>query len=157
MSRSVGEPVRRNEDQRLLTGRGQFSDDFDLPDQAYAVMVRSLWPHAYLKKIDVAVAAAMPGVLGIFTGEDCVRDGLGEIPHDPLPKTNFDKKLHAPGLDVGEPVFIGSHIPLPTDRARYVGEAVAMVVAVAKAQALDAAEAVEATPEGSEETTRCGQ
>ena len=147
MSRSVGEPVRRNEDQRLLTGRGQFSDDFDLPDQAYAVMVRSPWPHAYLKKIDVAVAAAMPGVLGIFTGEDCVRDGLGEIPHDPLPKTNFDKKLHAPGLDVGQPVFIGSHIPLPTDRARYVGEAVAMVVAVAKAQALDAAEAVEVTYE----------
>lgn len=143
MSGSVGEPVRRNEDQRLLTGQGRFSDDFNLPGQAYAAMVRSPWAHARLKTIDSTSAMMMPGVLGIFTGADCARDGLGQIPHDPLPKTNFDKKLSAPGRDVGEPVFIGSHVPLPADRARYVGEAVAMVVAETKAQALDAAEAVE--------------
>ncbi|MDD9905734.1 MAG: xanthine dehydrogenase family protein molybdopterin-binding subunit [Rhodospirillaceae bacterium] len=143
MSGSVGEPVRRNEDERLLTGQGRFSDDFNLPGQAHAAMVRSPWPHARLQSIDTGAAAAMPGVLGIFTGEDCRCDGLGDIPHDPLPKTNFDKKLSAPGRQVGEPVFIGSHVPLPTDRARYVGEAVAMVVAETKAQALDAAEAIE--------------
>lgn len=85
----------------------------------------------------------MPGVLGVFTGADCERDGLGDIPHDPLPKTNFDMKLHAPGASVGDPVFIGSHVPLPVDKVRYVGEAVVMVVADTKAQALDAAECVE--------------
>ena len=143
MSGSVGEPVRRNEDERLLTGQGRFSDDFNLPGQAHAAMVRSPWPHARLNSMDTGAAAAMPGVLGIFTGEDCRCDALGDIPHDPLPKTNFDKKLSAPGREVGEPVFIGSHVPLPTDRARYVGEAVAMVVAEKKAQALDAAEAIE--------------
>ncbi|MDD9917225.1 MAG: xanthine dehydrogenase family protein molybdopterin-binding subunit, partial [Rhodospirillaceae bacterium] len=83
MSGSVGEPVRRNEDERLLTGQGRFSDDFNLPGQAHAAMVRSPWPHARLQSIDTGAAAAMPGVLGIFTGEDCRCDGLGAIPHDP--------------------------------------------------------------------------
>lgn len=142
MKGGVGEPVRRNEDGRLLTGQGRFSDDFDLPNQSYAVMVRSPWPHARLRSIDVAPALALPGVIGAFTGADCARDGLGDIPHDPLPKTKFDMKLHAPGSTVGAPVFLGSHVPLPIDRVRYVGEAVAMVVAESKAQALDAAEAV---------------
>src|SRR5262249_59012955 len=62
------------------------------------------------------------------------------IPHDPLPRTKYDMKLSAAG---GKPVFIGPHMLLPTDRARHVGEAVAMVVAETQAQALDAAEAVE--------------
>jgi carbon-monoxide dehydrogenase large subunit len=81
----------------------------------------------------------MPGVLGVFTGADCLADKLNPIPHDPLPKTKFDMKLHAPG---GGPVFIGPHMLLPADKARHVGEAVAMVVAETKAQAMDAAEAV---------------
>src|SRR5262249_55010402 len=90
--------------------------------------------------IELARAKAMPGVLGVFTGADCLADGLTPIPHDPLPKTKFDMKLHAPG---GGSVFIGPHMLLPADKARHVGEAVAMVVAETKAQALDAAEAVE--------------
>ena len=139
----VGEPVCRKEDGRLLTGQGRFSDDFNLPGQTYAAMVRSPWSHAVLHSIDTVTASAMPGVLAIYTGADCVLDGLGNIPHDPLPKTNFDMKLSAPGSAVGDPVFIGSHVPLPADRSRYVGEAVAMVVAETKAQAADAAEAVE--------------
>ena len=142
MSGSVGEPVRRNEDERLLTGHGRFSDDFDLPDQVYAAMVRSPLPHARLLSIDVSQALQCPGALGAFTGRDCAADGLGEIPHDPLPKTKFDMKLHAPGGAVGDPVHLGRHLPLPMDKSRYVGEPVAMVVAETKVQALDAAEAV---------------
>src|SRR6187455_2749955 len=138
--RSIGKPIPRNEDERLATGRGRFSDDFSLEGQAYAVMLRSPHPHARILGIDAARAKAMPGVLGVFTGADCRADGLGAIPHDPLPKTKYDMKLHAPG---GGVVFIGPHMLLPADKARHVGEAVAMVVAETKNQAMDAAEAVE--------------
>ena len=79
-------------------------------------------------------------MLGVFTGADCAADGLGAIRHDPLPKTRDDMKLTGPG---GGEVFIGPHLLLPADKVRHVGEAVAMVVAETKAQALDAAEALE--------------
>jgi carbon-monoxide dehydrogenase large subunit len=81
----------------------------------------------------------MPGVLGVFTGADCAADRLAPIPHDPVPKTKYDMKLTGPG---GGAVFAGPHVLLPADRVRHVGEAVAMVVAATRAQALDAAEAV---------------
>jgi len=138
--RFIGQPVRRAEDERLVTGRGQFSDDFILEGQTCAAMVRSPYPHARIRGVDTTQARKMPGVLGVFTGEDCLADGLQPIPHDPLPKTKYDMKLHAPG---GGTVFIGPHMLLPADKARHVGEAIAMVVAETKAQALDAAEAVE--------------
>jgi aerobic carbon-monoxide dehydrogenase large subunit len=138
--RFIGQPVRRAEDERLITGKGRFSDDFLLDGQTYAAMVRSPYAHARIRGIDVTHARKMPGVLGVFTGADCLADGLQPIPHDPLPKTKYDMKLHAPG---GGTVFIGPHMLLPADKARHVGEAVAMVVAETKAQALDAAEAVE--------------
>ena len=137
--RFIGQPLVRKEDARLTTGRGRFSDDFSLAGQAHAVMVRSPHPHAGIRGVDAARAKAMPGVLGVFTGADCLADGLGAIPHDPLPKTRYDMKLAAPG---GGMLFIGPHLLLPTDKARHVGEAVAMVVAESVAQALDAAEAV---------------
>jgi len=137
--RFIGKPLPRKEDERLVTGRGRFTDDFNLDGQAYAAMVRSPHPHARIVEIDTAAAQKMPGVLGVFTGADCVADKLAPLPHDPVPKTKFDMKLHAPG---GGAVFIGPHALLPADRARHVGEAVAMVVAETKAQALDAAEAV---------------
>ncbi|HXZ46221.1 MAG TPA: xanthine dehydrogenase family protein molybdopterin-binding subunit, partial [Pseudolabrys sp.] len=82
----------------------------------------------------------MPGVLGVFTGADCLADNLDAIQHDPVPKTKFDMKLHGPG---GGNIFFGPHILLPTDKARHVGEAVAMVVAETLPQALDAVEAVQ--------------
>src|SRR5262245_20108402 len=138
--RFIGKPIRRAEDGRLITGRGQFSDDFLLEGQTYAAIVRSSYPHARIRGIDSSRARAMKGVLGVFTGADCLADKLGPIPHDPLPKTRDDMKLHAPG---GGTVFIGPHMLLPADKARHVGEAVAMVVAETKARALDAAEAVE--------------
>src|SRR5499427_321746 len=137
--RFIGRPVVRKEDERLTTGRGRFSDDFSVDGQAHAVMLRSEDPHARILGIDAGRAKAMPGVLGVFTGADCLADGLAAIPHDPLPKTRYDMKLEAAG---GGPLFIGPHLLLPRDKARHVGEAVAMVVAETVPQALDAAEAV---------------
>src|ERR1700736_1947992 len=136
---AIGQPLRRKEDLRLITGAGRFSDDFSLDGQVYAAMVRSPHPHARIRAIDAARARALPGVLGGFTGAGVRADGLQPIPHDPLPKTRTDLKLTGPG---GGSVFIGPHALLPVDKARHVGEAVAMVVAETRAQALDAAEAV---------------
>ena len=142
--RFIGQPLPRTEDARLLTGRGQFSDDFCLPEQTYAAIVRSPHAHGRIVRIDTASAKKMPGVLGVFTGTDCQADNLGAIPHDPLPKTRYDMKLHGPG---GGEVFFGPHVLLPTDKVRHVGEAVAMVVAETQSQANDASEAVEVTYE----------
>jgi carbon-monoxide dehydrogenase large subunit len=137
--RAIGQPLRRKEDQRLLTGRGRFTDDFALDGQLHAAMVRSPHPHARILRIDTARARSMPGVHGVFTGADALADGLRPIPHAPVPSTRYDMKLTAPG---GGAVFIGPHWLLPADKVRHVGEAVAMVVAETRHQALDAAEAV---------------
>ena len=138
--RFIGKPLPRKEDARLITGHGRFTDDFVLEGQAHAAMVRSPHPHARIVAIDAERAKTMPGVLGVFTGADCAADKIGPIPHDPVPKTKFDMKLHGPG---GGAVFAGPHMLLPADKVRHVGEAVVMVVAETKAQAMDAAEAVE--------------
>jgi len=138
--RFIGTPLPRKEDARLTTGAGRFSDDFSVPGQCYLAVVRSPHPHARIRGVNFAAARAMPGVLGTYSGADCVASGLNPIPHDPLPKTKYDMKLHAPG---GGTVFIGPHMLLPADKARHAGEAVAAVVAETQAQALDAAEAVE--------------
>jgi aerobic carbon-monoxide dehydrogenase large subunit len=138
---AIGQPVRRREDQRLVTGKGRFTDDFAMDGQTYAAMVRSPHPHARIVRIDVAAARARPGVLGVFTGADCLADGLHPIPHSPLPSTKYDMKLAAPG---GGKPFTGPHALLAQGKVRYVGEGVVFVVAETKAQALDAAEAVTA-------------
>ena len=137
--RFIGRPIPRHEDARLVTGHGRFTADFKLDGETYAAMVRSPHPHARIRGIDTEAARKMPGVLGVYTGADCLADRLTPIPHDPLPRTKYDMKLSAAG---GRPVFIGPHMLLPVDKARHVGEAVAMVVAETQAQALDAAEAV---------------
>ena len=137
---AVGQPLRRKEDIRLLTGQGRFSDDFKLDGQTYAAMVRSPHAHARIISIDKHAALAMPGVRIVLTGADAKADGLGPIPHEPLPKTRYDMKLTGPGGN--KQPFIGPHVLLPADRARHAGEAVAMVVADTLEQALDAAEAV---------------
>src|ERR1700730_16982227 len=103
-------------------------------------MVRSPHAHARIVNVDSTRAKAMPGVLGVFCGNDTLADALGPIPHDPLPKTRYDMKLQAPG---GGAIFIGPHLLLPADKARHVGEAVAMGVAQTVAQALAAAECVD--------------
>lgn len=137
--RAAGQPLRRKEDVRLVTGNGQYGEDFRMPGQAYAVMVRSPHPHARILNVDRSQANAMPGVLGIFTGADCAVDGLAAIPHAPVPSTRYDVKLTGPGASK---IFDGPHPLLPVDKVRHVGEAVAMVVAETHNQALDAAEAV---------------
>jgi aerobic carbon-monoxide dehydrogenase large subunit len=136
---AIGRPLRRKEDLRLVTGKGQFTDDFNLPRQAYAVMVRSPHPHARILGVASDKARAMPGVLGVYSGEDIRAAGLHPIPHEAVPSTKYDMKLTAPG---GGTIFLGPHYLLPFDKARHVGEPVAMVVADSVAQALDAAEAV---------------
>ena len=140
-SQRIGQPVRRKEDLRLITGRGRFSDDVNWPNQSYAVILRSPHAHARIRGIDAGKALAMDGVLAVLTGKDMLADGLKPVPHDPLPKTKYDQKLTAP--DGSRDVFIGPHMLMPADKARHVGEAVAMVVAETLWQALDAAEAVD--------------
>ena len=73
----IGQPVRRVEDRRFLTGHGNYVDDLALPHQAYAFMLRSPHAHARIRSIDIKAAAAVPGVLAVLTGEDLARDGLG--------------------------------------------------------------------------------
>ena len=77
----IGQPVRRREDLRLLTGKGRYGDDVNLPGQAYAVMVRSPHAHALIRSIDATAARAMPGVLAVLTAEDVEADGLRPLPH----------------------------------------------------------------------------
>jgi carbon-monoxide dehydrogenase large subunit len=138
---AIGQPLQRKEDQRLVTGKGRFSDDFNVDGQAYMAVVRSPHPHARIIVIDTSGARDMPGVLAVLTGDDLIADGLKPIAHSPLPSTKYDMKLTAP--DGSANVFIGPHHLLAVGKVRYVGEAVALVVAKTKAQALDAAEAVE--------------
>jgi aerobic carbon-monoxide dehydrogenase large subunit len=139
MPAGIGDTVRRKEDLRLLTGRGSYSDDINVPAQAYAAMVRSPHAHALIRAIDTAAARAMPGVLAVLTGEDARADGLARIPHLAAPGTAPDIVLH--NRD-GSPVPAAPHYVLPTDRVRHVGTAVACVIAESLAQAKDAAEKV---------------
>jgi len=127
----VGQPVPRKEDPTLLRGLGRYTDDLNLPGQAYGVMVRSRVAHGVLKGIDTAEAAAMPGVLGIYTGADMIAAGIGLMPKGLVFK-NRD------GSDMPKP----DQRPLTVDKVRFVGDPVAIVVAETQKQAKDAAEAV---------------
>src|SRR4051794_33607775 len=81
MPQSIGKPLQRKEDPRLLTGSGRFSDDVTLPGQAYAFVLRSPHAHARIRSIDTKAARTMPGVLAVLTGADVNADGLKDIPH----------------------------------------------------------------------------
>jgi aerobic carbon-monoxide dehydrogenase large subunit len=135
----IGQPVRRREDLRLLTGRGRYSDDINIPGQAYAVMVRSPRAHARIRSIDIAAAATSPEVLAVFTGHDMLADGLKAIPH--AVRTGNPADISLDNSD-GSPPFIPPHYPMATDEVRHVGDIVAMVVANSRAAAKDAAELV---------------
>jgi carbon-monoxide dehydrogenase large subunit len=128
----VGQPVRRLEDARLLTGKGRFQDDRLVPGHAWAVFVRSPHAHARLRGIDTAAARSAPGVLAVYTGADYAADGIA------TPKANMPRKKRD-----GTPMFAPQRPALVTDRVRMVGDLVAMVVAETLAQAKDAAELVE--------------
>jgi len=136
----IGQPVRRKEDLRLITGRGRYSDDVSRPGQVYAVMLRSVHAHARIRGIDAGAALAAPGVLAVLTGKDSLADGLKPVPHVPQSSSPAEPQL------VNPPGFVplhAPHHPLAVDRLRYVGEAVAMVVASSIDAAKDAAELIE--------------
>ncbi len=128
----VGQPVRRKEDDTLVRGKGKYTDDFTLPNQAYAWMVRSSHAHGIIKGIGTAAAKAMPGVLGVWTGAD-----LASSNYNP-----FTCGLPLKSRD-GSPLKQTSRSALATDKVRFVGDPIAFVVAETVAQARDAAEAVE--------------
>src|SRR5215475_10021245 len=74
--RLFGKSIKRREDPRFITGRGQYVDDVKLPGLTYAVFVRSPHAHAAIKRIDTARAKSVPGVVGVFTGQDVQVGGL---------------------------------------------------------------------------------
>jgi carbon-monoxide dehydrogenase large subunit len=131
MKFGIGQPVRRFEDSRLLTGRGRYQDDVVLPRQAYAVFLRSPHAHALIRGIDAEAARRAPGVLAVYTGADYAADGLA-MPKAAMPRKKAD----------GSPMFAPQRPALVIDRARYVGDPVAMIVAQTLEQAKDAAELV---------------
>ena len=134
-----GQPVRRLEDRRFVTGRGVFSDDVNVPGQVHAAFVRSPHAHARIVGIDAGAALKLPGVIAVLTGRDAVADGLRPIPHGPVPTNPHELQLR--NRDGATP-FIDPHHALPADRARLVGEAIAMVVAETPAAARDGVDAV---------------
>ncbi|MCC7217312.1 MAG: xanthine dehydrogenase family protein molybdopterin-binding subunit [Burkholderiales bacterium] len=127
-----GHAVRRVEDDSLLTGRGRFADNFSVDGQAHVVFVRSPHAHARIAAIDAAAATAMPGVLAVVTGTDLVRAGVRPL----VQSADFKR---ADGAPTAAPP---QHV-LAVDAVRYVGEAVAAVVAQTRTQARDAAESVD--------------
>jgi len=134
-----GKRVPRREDERLVTGRGCYSDDFNLPGQVYAQLVRSPHAHARILGIDVTAALGVPGVLAVLTGRDAEADGLTPIPHRPVPTNPNEFPLG--GRD-GSSIFVAPHPVLPTDIVRFVGEPVAVVIAESAATALDGVQRV---------------
>ncbi|MFZ4406863.1 MAG: xanthine dehydrogenase family protein molybdopterin-binding subunit [Paracraurococcus sp.] len=125
----IGASPKRKEDLRFLSGRGQYTDDINRPNQTYASILRSPHAHARINGIDIAVAKAMPGVVGIFTGADM--PDLGGVP--------CGWQIHnKDGSAMAEPM----HPVLAVGKVRFVGDAVAVVVAETKGQARDAAEAI---------------
>ena len=140
MPQTIGKPFVRKEDLRLVTGAGNYSDDVNLPHQAYAAFVRSPHAHAHIGAIDTAAARAMPGVLAVLTGADVVADGLNPIPHRPL-ATRPPADIALKNRDGSDHGYAPHHL-LPADRARHVGEAIVMVVADTVAAAKDAAELI---------------
>ncbi|MFN0039137.1 MAG: xanthine dehydrogenase family protein molybdopterin-binding subunit [Burkholderiales bacterium] len=127
----IGQALVRREDQRLLLGAGQYVDDVSVATEVFVAFVRSPYAHARIISIDPAAAKAMPGVLAVFTGADLKADGIGPLPD-------------GQGLNRGDgkPMCGAPHHALAIDAARYVGEAVAAVIARSRSQAVDAAESV---------------
>jgi carbon-monoxide dehydrogenase large subunit len=124
--------IKRVEDDRLLTGTGGFTDNLARPNQAHVVLVRSPHAHARIVKIDTAAAAKAPGVVAVCTWEDMAKEGCGD----------FSFPAMFPNADGSKPVMTPRR-PLAHEAVRYVGEAVAAVVAESRGQAQDAAELVE--------------
>jgi aerobic carbon-monoxide dehydrogenase large subunit len=127
----IGQPVPRTEDPKLVRGEGSYTDDVRLLGQAYAAMVRSRHAHGVIRSIDASAARGMPGVLGVFTGQDLAAAGYGTLKCIVAFKNRDGSEMRKPPRPA-----------LPTDKARFVGDPIAFVVAETPAQAREAAEAV---------------
>ncbi len=136
----IGASPRRNEDARLLRGRGGYIDDVAPENACYAVMVRSPHAHANIQGFDVAEAKSASGVLAVLTGADARAEGLGPIPHNIEWTGKPDVVLR---FEEDFEVFLTDHPVLAYERVRFVGEPVALVVAETKAAAADAADLVQ--------------
>ena len=131
MRDGIGGAARRREDERFLTGRGRYLDDLALPRQAWGSVVRSPHAHAALGAIDTGAAAALPGVLAVYTAADLAEAGIGAIPCVMKPRGADGSESATPPRPV-----------LAAGRARVVGDPVAFVVAESAEEARAAAEAV---------------
>jgi len=127
----LSQSVRRVEDPRLLTGRGQYTDDISMPGQAHGIVLRSPHAHARITAMDTAAAKAMPGVLAVITGADLEAAGIGPVPCV-IPLKNRDGSARADT----------PRLALATDTVRHVGDPVAFIVAETPGAGRDAAEAV---------------
>jgi len=136
-SSGIGQPVRRKEDLRLVTGSGRYGDDFVLPRMVHAAFVRAPHAHARIRAVDKDAARALPGALAVLTGADYAADGLQPIPHDAGLMGPPDLAVRKRNGPITTP-----HWPLPLEKARFVGEAIVMVVAETIAAAKDMAEKV---------------
>jgi aerobic carbon-monoxide dehydrogenase large subunit len=128
----MGASVLRREDRRFLLGKARYTDDIVLPEQTWAVFVRSPYAHAAIRSIDASKAAAAPGVLAVLTGDDVAADGLGGIP------CGWQVKNKDGSVMVEPP-----HPALAQGKVRHAGDPVVMVIAESKAAARDAAQLVE--------------
>ncbi|NBB71298.1 MAG: molybdopterin-dependent oxidoreductase [Alphaproteobacteria bacterium] len=126
-----GQPVKRIEDVRFVTGRGRYTDDIDLDGQLYGVVVRAPFAHGRLTDLDVEAARSAPGVHAVFTGADLDAADANRLPCL-IPLKNRDGSSRA---DPGRPV-------LASDQVRFAGEGLAFVVAASVAEAKDAADLV---------------
>ncbi len=133
--RLFGKSIKRREDPRFITGRGQYVDDLKLPGITYAAFVRSPHAHARIRSIDVTAAKAQPGVVAVFTGKDMT--GVNSLPCG----WDLRKAKNIPG--VVQDLAMVSHMPLTSDVARHVGDPVAVVIAESQEAAVDAAEKVQ--------------
>jgi carbon-monoxide dehydrogenase large subunit len=129
----IGQPVRRKEDVRFLTGKATYIDDIAPENLAHAVVLRSPHAHAKILSLDTGEAETMPGILGIVTGKDWVREDFQPMPT----KSAVNKKID------GTPLNQPQRHAIAIDKVRYVGEPVALIVAETESQAQDAAEMVE--------------
>jgi carbon-monoxide dehydrogenase large subunit len=138
-TRLFGKSIKRREDPRFITGRGQYVDDVKLAGMTHAVFVRSPHAHARIRRIDTSGARAHPGVVDVFTGKDMT--GVNSLPCGWLLTKDGVGKLKSAGLplDLKEDIKVPPHMPLVSDVVRHVGDPVAVVIADSLGAAQDAA------------------
>lgn len=127
----IGASVRRKEDHRFITGKGQYTDDISRPGETRAFFLRSPHAHARINKIDVGAAEQMPGVVAVLTGEQLAADKIGNL--------ICGWMIHSKD---GSPMKMAPHPAIAAGKVCYVGDPVALVVAETLAQAKDAAEKI---------------